>query len=86
MLKVDDYCFNCNPAHKPNFNFIISIYQVTEIVDEIVDEPPKILAKLIYTSSSLNEYWLYPRTMSHYTKCSSTTIEELKEEFPEVFI
>jgi hypothetical protein len=79
MLKVNDYCFKCD------FSQIISIYQVTEIVDEIVDEP-RIMANLIDTTSGLRKHWLYPRTASHYTKCSSTTIEELKEEFPEVFI
>jgi hypothetical protein len=85
-MIVDDYCFRVSSSSEPNVKIVISIYQVTEIVDEIGNEPPQFIANLIYTSSNLKEYWLYPRTMSYYTKCSSTTIEELKEEFPEVFI
>jgi hypothetical protein len=82
-MIVDDYCFRVYSNVNPNVRTYITIYQVTEIVNEsnffaITQDT---------TSSKLPKVtWSLIRTTRHYTKCSSTTIEELKEEFPEVFI
>jgi hypothetical protein len=83
MLKVNDYCFGIFNADNPHARTAIIIYKVTEVINET-----KMIACPQDTSSSKfpKQNWLLPRTTSHYTKCSSTTIEELKEEFPEVFI
>jgi hypothetical protein len=83
MLKVNNYCFGIFNADNPNARTSIIIYKVTHIVNESKfygipqDTTSRNFPKI---------KWEEPRTTSHYTKCSSTTIEELKEEFPEVFI
>jgi hypothetical protein len=87
MLKVNDYCFRVermpNPF-KPNTPITsIQIFRVIELLNrtqmstQMIDTYPQKYPKVT---------WDEVITMSHYTKCSSTTIEELKEEFPEVFI
>ena len=83
MLKVDDYCFGIFNVDNPNARTSIIIYKVTKIVNEST-----FYANPQDTTSSKfpKVNWSQLRTISHYTKCSSTTIEELKEEFPEVFI
>jgi iron uptake system EfeUOB component EfeO/EfeM len=82
MLK-DDYCFGVFNADNPQIRTSIIIYKVSEIVNET-----KMYADAIDSTSIRmpKKLWTNTRTISHYTKCSSRTIEELKEEFPEVFI
>jgi hypothetical protein len=86
MLKVNDYCFKFyKPLNQKITQPCLSIYKVTENLDKT-----KMYVITVDTTSpnSLKGgvFGLQPRTLSYYTKCSSTTIEELKEEFPEVFI
>jgi hypothetical protein len=83
MLKVDDYCFRVYHPSNQHLDTGIMIYKVTHVLNE-----SKFYAIPQDTTSPNfpKIKWEELRTTSHYTKCSSTTIEELKEEFPEVFI
>jgi hypothetical protein len=83
MLKVNDYCFGIFNADNPNVRTSIIIYKVTHVLNGY-----KFYATPQSTTSPNfpKVKWKEPRTISHYTKCSSRSIYELKEEFPEVFI
>jgi hypothetical protein len=57
------------------------IYKVTRIVNEY-----DMYANIQDSTTGQKSMITQLRKTKYYTKCSSTTIEELKEEFPEVFI
>jgi hypothetical protein len=80
-MKVNDYCFRVYPPSNQHVETVIMIYKVTRIENE-----NEIYAKLEDSTYGQKSSITQRRRTKYYTKCSSTTIEELKEEFPEVFI
>jgi hypothetical protein len=81
MLKVGDYCFRVYPPTNLHLDTVIMIYNVTRIVNE-----NEMYTNIQDSTTGQKSMITERRVIKYYTKCSSTTIEELKEEFPEAFI
>jgi hypothetical protein len=83
QILKGDYCFGVFNADNPNTKTSVIIYKVESVVNKTQMYADTIDSTSIRMPKFL---WTKTRTIAHYTKCSSRTIEELKEEFPEVFI